>query len=307
LSDSPSSEGTEDREASLGIWRALLLTAFVVVVVAGAITFKVLTDGSNSADQATFPSTTRSTSHGVTTTTTTELTAQTVALPVSGGGQRCSVGLPLSGTTVIGKRVPFPGGQGVVIGMSNGERIGRAWVRTAQKAGMDWVNASVGEHDSGDWAANKDGVLDQMQRKAPHASAVIVILAHRATDTDAAAAQLYRKDLPVILGELQRRLPDLKVVYLQGRETGQFVIDPEHKNGEPYAYETNLINRDYAATDHGWPFTVVAGPYVWNDPTCPRADGFTLTREDFEADGLHPDKQGSAKVAEQMLAYFQGR
>jgi hypothetical protein len=282
------------------------LAAFVVLVLAGAITFKVATTGSNTSVGTTVPTITQQTSEA-TTTMTTERKSQTVELPVSGSDQGCSVVLPLSGTTVIGKRVPFPGGQGVVIGMSNGAHIGRAWVRVARNAGMDWVNAAVGQHDSADWAANRDGVLDEMQQKAPNASAAIVILTHRASDANAAALETYRNDLPVILGELAHRLPNLKVVYLQGRETAQFVVDPRHKNGEPYAYETNLINRDYAATDHGWPFTVVAGPYVWNDPTCPRADGFALTREDFETDGLHPNKQGSNKIAEQMLAYFEGR
>jgi hypothetical protein len=46
------------------------------------------------------------------------------------------------------------------------------------------------------------------------------------------------------------------------------------------------------------------GPYLWADGLIPRADGLTWVCQDFATDGIHPNNQGSRKVAQMLFDFF---
>jgi hypothetical protein len=131
-------------------------------------------------------------------------------------------------------------------------------------------------------------------------------------------AQVLEHDLESIVRNLHAAFPNLRIAYVSSR-THAFTTDPAALNPEPYAYESGfstqwLIANQIQGTDNlnydpalgrvtapwlSW------GPYLWANGTTPRSDGFTWVRSDVQSDGIHPTASGDAKVADQLLAFFQ--
>jgi len=123
----------------------------------------------------------------------------------------------------------------------------------------------------------------------------------------------------IITGRLSEFFPNLKVVYLSGRNYGGYQqegIPPVEGNPEPFSYEVGfavkwfLQNYETLIGLQGGPdqFTgpaVAWGPYLWTNGNDPRScdlaydppGGLFWLRSDFDGDGFHPLEPGETKVS----------
>jgi hypothetical protein len=112
------------------------------------------------------------------------------------------------------------------------------------------------------------------------------------------------------------RYPNLAIAYLSSR-TRAYVTEPSGLNPEPFAHESGfavkwLIEEQiagnptlrFAGSDAPAPW-LAWGPYLWADGEVPRADGLVWSCADTTFDFTHPSFAGSAKVADQLLAFFE--
>jgi hypothetical protein len=229
----------------------------------------------------------------------------------------CQVARPLSNTTTLttggsaaGARVDR-GGVGLIIGHSNGVQIGTAFDQQAAAASsFPWVNGAKGSNDAEAWATRNepwDEADDKLAREgwAPEdVQVVVAIISHRAPDPRSIEPinQFKARDWPAIMARLERRYPNLQLVYLAPRESARFA-PPGTANGEPSAHNHNVAAVELASAYRGRA-TMIAGPYLWDDGSCLRADGLRTGRENYVADGIHPSSTGSAYLAGFMVQYF---
>lgn len=130
-------------------------------------------------------------------------------------------------------------------------------------------------------------------------------------------AELLQGDLETIVRNLKIRYPNIKIAYLSSRTrsyTYEIGLSPE-----PAAFETGFavkwlieqqIEGDPALNYDPQRGPVVApylswGPYLWIDGLNERSDGRVWLPEDMVPDCTHPSDAGVAKVAEQLLQFFQ--
>ena len=110
-----------------------------------------------------------------------------------------------------------------------------------------------------------------------------------------------------VIANLQKRFPNLRIVYLGSRIYGGWADGD--LNPEPYAYEGAfvvrwLINDQLDESSTKSPL-LLWGPYLWADgETSRKNDGLTWLRSDLVKDGTHPSISGRQKVAEQLLKFF---
>jgi hypothetical protein len=131
-------------------------------------------------------------------------------------------------------------------------------------------------------------------------------------------AQALQRDIEKILRNAKARYPNLKIAYLSSR-TRAYTAVQGSLNPEPQAFESAfavrwIIEKQVnGAADLNYDSqkgAVVSpwlswGPYLWNDGTRPRSDGFTWLCSDLESDFTHPSAAGGApKVGRQLLAFF---
>lgn len=122
-------------------------------------------------------------------------------------------------------------------------------------------------------------------------------------------ALLLKSDLREIVGLLNERFPNLKIIYLSSRTYGGYAtID---LNPEPYAYQSAFavkwlieeqLNGNVGLNYDPDKGTVYApwlswGPYLWADGLAEEGNGFIWEQSDFSFDGTHTSPSGQAKVA----------
>jgi len=130
-------------------------------------------------------------------------------------------------------------------------------------------------------------------------------------------AEQLQADLEAIVQSLLINYPNVKLAYLSSR-TRSYVVDEPALSPEPAAYESGfavkwLIEKQINGADLNYnPANgpVVApylswGPYLWIDGLNPRSDGRIWEAADMVGDCTHPSDQGEAKVAAQLLHFFQ--
>lgn len=122
-------------------------------------------------------------------------------------------------------------------------------------------------------------------------------------------ARLLQRALRSIVGILNTKFPQLKLVYVSSRVYGGY--SQTDLSPEPMAYESafavkwlieEVINNLSPGRSVPW---IAWGPYLWADGLTPRSDGLIWERSDFEPDGVHPSSQGVLKVATMLLEFFQ--
>jgi len=130
-------------------------------------------------------------------------------------------------------------------------------------------------------------------------------------------AQVLKDNIAVILQELKKKFPNLRVAYLSNRIYAGYA--GTQLNPEPYAYESAFsvrwliedqiqgkpeLNYDPDKGQVKSPL-LLWGPYLWGDGVKPRkSDGLVWKREDLSGDGTHPSQSGRQKVAEMLLKFF---
>lgn len=204
------------------------------------------------------------------------------------------------------------------IGMSNTRNEFTQFVPLSQADTMRHprvraVNGAIGGYDAErikDPASDYWTRVDQMLIAAGATPAQVQMVwlkeaIARPTQGFPAAAELLRDDLRTIVRILKVRFPNLWVVFLASRIYAGYATT--NLNPEPYAFESGLSVRWVVGEqigslpiDRPW---LSWGPYLWADGLNARADGFTWACEDFNADGTHPNTQGSLKVARMLLDF----
>jgi len=129
-------------------------------------------------------------------------------------------------------------------------------------------------------------------------------------------ARTLQGELQTIVQFMQRRYPNLKLVYLSSRTYAGYATT--RLNPEPYAYESGFsvkwliedqlkgnrdLNFDSGKGEVKAPW-LSWGPYLWANGTQKRADGFSYQESDFGNDGTHPSASGQRKVATLLLQFF---
>lgn len=130
-------------------------------------------------------------------------------------------------------------------------------------------------------------------------------------------AEIMKEDLQVVLAEMKRRFPNLRIAYLSSRIYAGYAGSP--LNPEPYAYESAFtmrwlvrdqiagqppLNYDSARGPVKAPL-LLWGPYLWaNGEQGRKGDDLVWLREDLASDGTHPSQSGRRKVAELLLKFL---
>ncbi len=132
-----------------------------------------------------------------------------------------------------------------------------------------------------------------------------------------AATLALQNNLGAIVRIIHDKFPSVKLAYFTSRIYAGYALTA--LNPEPYAYESGFavkwlidsqiagedsLNWDPAAGPVEAPW-LSWGPYLWADGLYPRDDGLTWACNEFASDGTHPDVPARAKVANNLLAFFQ--
>lgn len=237
-------------------------------------------------------------------------------------------GLPLSLTDNGAPAVTAVSGTIAVIcvGMSNAWQECDAY---RQRASAEWsdeidaavvvVNCASGGHAIESWIdPTYDGVLwdfckTQLVDRGLQPEQVRVIL-HKAANAFTTGPGggvlpaypdpdsdylLFRVNLGLFAERVSVEFPSVQAVYTTSRSYGGFSNFAER--GEPLSYEEGHALNGWLAENpevdgvwYGW------GPYIWA-PGCSTGilsgAGLCYVRGDYEADGVHPSTDGSAKIA----------
>lgn len=217
------------------------------------------------------------------------------------------------------------------IGMSNSVLEFSAFLTRARSAPeisprVVIVNGAQGGRPAEDWAQPAStawAVLDQRLAAAglsPQQLHVVWIKQANASPLRLGAfpahAESLQADLTAIVQIAKARYPNLAIAYLSSR-TRAYVTWPNALNPEPFAYESGfavkwLIEEQIAGnlalrfTGPDAPAPWLAwGPYLWADGEIPREDGFVWSCADTVSDFTHPSSAGAAKVADELLGFFE--
>ncbi len=114
-----------------------------------------------------------------------------------------------------------------------------------------------------------------------------------------------KTDLSAIIGIMQQRYPNLKLIFVSSRTYGGYASTT--LSPEPYAYQGGLavkwLIQDRLNTSTTGPW-VAWGPYLWTNGTKGRSDGLVWTCTDTLSDGTHPSASGDKKVAGLLINFF---
>lgn len=218
----------------------------------------------------------------------------------------------------------------LAIGMSNTTREFSAFVDLARRdPRMDQrvvpVDGAFGGSGSGDWVNANAPLWSMVDQRLASAGItpmqVSALWLKQATENSSAPfpadAQRLRADLIAIVQNAKARYPNLELCYLSSRIYSGYAARSGHCT-EPCAYETGFavkwlvqdqidgrpeLNHDPARGPVLAPL-LLWGPYLWADGLMPRADGLTWVCQDFASDGIHPNMQGSRKVADILFTFF---
>lgn len=127
--------------------------------------------------------------------------------------------------------------------------------------------------------------------------------------------QLYGK-MKTCISNLQVKFPNLKIVYLQNRSCGEYVVyEPSKKTlMEPGSYYQGWVIKqlieDQINGDPTMNYKTGNFPLLcwsdewWANGATPRMDGLFYLSTDFVSDGLHPNTNGLLKLVDGRLIPF---
>ena len=218
----------------------------------------------------------------------------------------------------------------VSIGVSNTRREFTAFIATAGPEMADsivLVNAAQNGEPVSSWLDPNDAVWSSFDRAlldagvtAEQVQGAWVKIPERYEDPPAdfpANIFDYRGMLTAALRTIQQKIPNLQVAYLSSRIYGGYNAVTS-SNPEPNAYEEGfgvkwvieqqmagnpVLNADPRRGEVVAPW-IAWGPYLWADGTTPRSDGLTWECGDLNSDGIHPNGNGSDKVADLLLDFL---
>lgn len=263
----------------------------------------------------------------------------TTPFPIDGtalsGAPATYKGLPLRLTETGSPAItPVRGTIGVVcVGMSNATQECSYYINQLRTslagqfaANVRVVDCAVGGNAIERWndPANDamlwDACIQQKIVAANLTADQVLVVYHKAadqfTDVNGAAKPAYPDpasdyftfdaNLTTFAARLAQKLPSVRAVYTSSRSYGGFAND-QARRGEPLSYEEgHALNQWLAAHPaignvwYGW------GPYLWA-PDCANGtngSGTCYVREDYVADGVHPNTGARDKISALIHARF---
>ena len=220
----------------------------------------------------------------------------------------------------------------VSIGMSNtrsafGGFLGRSGTDAGRNPQLVVVNGAQDTQTAEFWMSPTLPtwrVLDQRLQAAGVTPAQVQVAWIKLTDPNPAGngefpahAQLLQSRLEGVVRSLRTRFPNVQLAYLSSR-TRAYTVDRNGLSPEPWAYESGFavrwliekqmsghasLNFDASAGPVVAP-VVLWGPYLWNDGTTLRSDGFQWQCNDLAPDFVHPSNNGVAKIGNLLHAFF---
>lgn len=190
-----------------------------------------------------------------------------------------------------------------------------------------FVNCGIGGQDLSDImdpAANFWSVIDNRVKESGMTLDQVQVvwfqednLRNRDNDFELRVNQL-TKEFTYMVRFCKERYPNLKLFYVSGRHTTEFMpADAKDKHREPKAYLNgwvckqlieNQINGDpqlaYKGQNAAAPI-ILWGPYFWTQGAKPRSDGYAVTPDLFSNDGVHPNEKGIARIAGDLVNFWQ--
>jgi len=122
-------------------------------------------------------------------------------------------------------------------------------------------------------------------------------------------AEVLKRHMVGLLGQLTRRCPNIRLVYLSSGIYGGYATT--HLSSEPYAYESAFVIRWLIQDQIKGESKAVKspillwGPYLWADGENGRKlDNLVWKPQDLGADGTHPSGIGPSKVARLLLRFM---
>jgi len=191
---------------------------------------------------------------------------------------------------------------------------------------LTFVNCGIGGQDLSDImdpAANYWKVIDgRLAESGLDFDQVQVIwfqednLRNRENGFEARGNQLV-DDFAYMVRFCKERYPNLKLFYVSGRHTTEF-MPPEgkDKHREPKAYINGWackwliekqINGDPTLAykgDNAVAPLILWGPYFWTQGDKPRQDGYTWNKQLVSNDGVHPTEAGIQRVSKDLVEFW---
>lgn len=209
----------------------------------------------------------------------------------------------------------------MTMGYSNTYKVWRQY-EILYETDFNLLNAAQGGREVDDWAYKPGpwieanallGALPRAATASPANERVEVLLYQIALATGTEPQiEFVREAITVSIDRAREEFPNLKMVYLVGRDYGGWATDLAEdgtaKAGEPGNW-ANGIAIDLAVQDNldrpdgVW---VGTGPYMWANGDERRDDGLTWSRDEYVDDGRHLNKEAARKVASLLHDFFAG-
>ncbi|MBC8172469.1 MAG: SGNH/GDSL hydrolase family protein, partial [Chitinophagales bacterium] len=130
-------------------------------------------------------------------------------------------------------------------------------------------------------------------------------------------ADLLVQSFTLAIKDMKKRFPNLKLVYLTGRHTTEYMKpDGTIRHKEPRSYYNGWANKwiiekqingdaslNYKGENAEVPL-LLWGPYFWTQGPKPRKDGYTFTPDMVLNDGVHPNDAGIRKIAGDLIDFW---
>jgi hypothetical protein len=192
----------------------------------------------------------------------------------------------------------------LVIGMSNTLGITNALQGSAQAANIAIINGAQSGQSAAEWVDPNATPWSIAQSAVTGAGfttddvrVVWLLIANRRVDSPDLPTYItdLKSDMTTIIGHIRTKYPSAGLILVSGMHHTEFA-DPTSLLPGPYTEATNSIVDDVVNenADADW------GPYIWNDGSTPRADGFVLTSGLFNPDNVHLTSPGYGYVADQI-------
>jgi hypothetical protein len=209
----------------------------------------------------------------------------------------------LNGTPSSNGKVVFLG-----VGMSNTSNVWNGFRAAMNNAGtapstLKWLDATMGGMGAPQWADpscecwdNLDAKILKANSHAQVGAVFLMLVTPYPWQSPSVNAARYQADVEAVVGQLEDRLPNLKLVYLAGNYYGGYDYGQD-KTPEPHGYYENLTLQAIQDSHTGSSWVSASSSMLWTNGDTPRWDGLLLQcPADVTDGGVHLSAIGKAKL-----------